>query len=259
MFFIFPLEKYKKTDVCPSGFPAERKFGKKAVFCFKKTCVIRFGRLYLLCVSKFPVAGVGPGVWEYGNKLTIFWKGLIMLKKFSLLLVAAVAAFSVQGAPLMAATIKGLTSQPYLIIAGDGNYFAVLSKKTVKVPADKLDVYINSLNPRRVVIIGDERYVSREQENKLRAINLTRIPMMRIYGGDWGRIAEELDDLLNIGNLAREFRRNYTDLYMSDPMLKDPAAPAVPAAAPAAVAAPAAEKTADVPQDELPVSEPDQL
>ena len=268
--------------MCPSGFPAERKFGKKAVFCFKKTCVIRFGRLYLLCVSKFPVAGVGPGVWEYGNKLTIFWKGLIMLKKFSLLLVAAVAAFSVQGAPwmshnsrravktlvvvgnyktprLMAATIKGLTSQPYLIIAGDGNYFAVLSKKTVKVPADTLDVYINSLNPRRVVIIGDERYVSREQENKLRAINLTRIPMMRIYGGDWGRIAEELDDLLNIGNLAREFRRNYTDLYMSDPMLKDPAAPAVPAAAPAAVAAPAAEKTADVPQDELPVSEPDQL
>ena len=203
-------------------------------------------------------------------------KGSIMLKKVLLLAVFAVAVFSVQAAPwmshnsrrapkslivvgnyktprLMAATIKGLTSQPYLIITGDGSYFAVLAKATVKIPADKLDKYINELNPRRVIIVGDERYVSREQENKLRKINLKRIPLVRIYGGDWGRIAEELDDLLNIGNLAREFRRNYVDLYMSDPKLKDP----VPVAPETDAAS---EKTAaDIQQDDLPASEPEQL
>ena len=73
-----------------------------------------------------------------------------------------------------------------------------------------------------MVIIGDERYVSAKQEQKLRSINMKRIPILRIYGGDWGRIAEELDDLLNIGNLSREFRRNYYKLSMSDPRLSDP-------------------------------------
>ena len=124
---------------------------------------------------------------------------------------------------LMAATIKALTSQPYLVIAEDGRYFMTLSKATVPVSADKLDVYINQLNPRRVVIIGDERFVSAKQEQKLRTINTKRIPILRIYGGDWGRIAEELDDLLNIGNLSREFRRNYYKLSMSDPRLSESA------------------------------------
>lgn len=200
-----------------------------------------------------------------------------MLKKMSLISVlAAVVSFSVQAAPffshnsrrtpgtlivvgnyktprLMAATIKGLTSQPYLIITKDNRYFAVLTKATVPVPADKLDVYINQLNPKRVVIIGDERFVTRAQENKLRTINIKRIPIIRIYGGDWGRIAEELDDLLNIGNLAREFRRNYFDLSMSDTTLRaaDPQGenqlPAVPA-----------DNNNDV-SEELPSSEPEEL
>lgn len=127
---------------------------------------------------------------------------------------------------LMAATVKALTTQPYLIISKDAQsgaeqYFMVLSKATVPVPADKLDVYINQLNPGRLVIIGDERFVTPAQERKLRTINTKRIPIFRVYGGDWGRIAEELDDMLNIGNLGREFRRNYYNLSMSDPRLRD--------------------------------------
>ena len=87
---------------------------------------------------------------------------------------------------------------------------------------DKVDVYINRLNPKRIVIIGDERFFSKAQEKSLSKVNLKRIPLIRIYGGDWGRIAEELDDMLNIGNLAREFRRNYFELSMSDSRLRDP-------------------------------------
>ena len=143
---------------------------------------------------------------------------------------------------LMAAPIKALTSQPYLILAKDAKtnadaYYITLSKVTVPVPADKLDVYINQLNPRRLVIIGDERYVTAADEQKLRTINTKRIPIFRVYGGDWGRIAEELDDMLNIGNLAREFRRNHYNLSMSDPRLRDSgeavAEPAVQSEAPA--------------------------
>ena len=153
---------------------------------------------------------------------------------------------------LMAATIKALTSQPYLIIAKDDKtnediYFITMTKVTVPVPADKLDVYINQLNPRRLVIIGDERFVTPAQEKKLRTINTRRIPIFRVYGGDWGRIAEELDDMLNIGNLAREFRRNFYNLSMSDPRLRDSADVNAETAAPSGAAA---ETPAEIPAAE---------
>ncbi len=203
----------------------------------------------------------------------------MMLKKISLLALLMFVAVSVlQAAPfmshnsrrapktlvvvgnyktprLMAATIKGLTSQPYMVITADGRYFLFMTRSTTEIPADRLADYINRLNPNRVVIIGDERYVTREQENKLRQINIRRIPVVRIYGGDWGRIAEELDDLLNIGNLAREFRRNYSDLAMSDVEIRD--------SADDEQAAPAARSDAPAQQpavsDDAPAAEPDAL
>lgn len=157
---------------------------------------------------------------------------------------------------LMAATIKGLTSQPYMVITNDGRYFLFMTRSTTEIPADRLAAYLNRLDPNRVVIIGDERYVTREQENALRQINTKRIPIIRIYGGDWGRIAEELDDLLNIGNLAREFRRNYFDLSMSDAEVRDSSDGEEPSALPARGDAPAAQPAGS---DDAPVAEPDAL
>ena len=201
-----------------------------------------------------------------------------MLKKISLIAIFAMAtACSVYAAPfashnsrrapkslivvgnyktprLMAATILGLTSQPYLVLTSDGRYFAFLTKSTHEIPADKVDVYINRLNPRRIVIIGDTRYVTDKQEADLRKINVKRIPIVRIYGGDWGRIAEELDDMLNIGNLAREFRRNYFDLSMSDVRLRDPNAEAAEK-----TEASAQENAASTEVEDVPASEPEEL
>ena len=150
---------------------------------------------------------------------------------------------------LMAATIKALTSQPYLIIAKDDKtnediYFITMTKVTVPVPADKLDVYINQLNPRRLVIIGDKDFVNDNTEKQLRTINLLRIPIVRIYGDDWVRVAEELDDLLNIGNLSREFCNNYRDMSLRDRPLRNPGRAAAKPAAPVAPAAPAADDAA---------------
>ncbi len=201
-----------------------------------------------------------------------------MLKKISLLAVLMfVAAVALQAGPfmshnsrrapktlvvvsnyktprLMAATIKGLTSQPYMVITNDGRYFLFMTRSTTEIPADRLAAYLNRLDPHRVVIIGDERYVTREQENKLRQINTKRIPIVRIYGGDWGRIAEELDDLLNIGNLAREFRRNYFDHSMSDAEIRDSVSDGevAPPAVGSATAAPDQ-------NDDAPVAEPEAL
>lgn len=155
---------------------------------------------------------------------------------------------------LMAETILSLTRQPYLLISSDGRYFSVMSKNTIEIPKDKLDVYINRLNPKRVVILGDEKYVSREEEMNLRKINLRRIPMLRIYGENWSRIAEELDDMLNIGNLTRNFNRNLYDMQLADPRLRDMQA-AKSAETKEADSAKNAPEAAPVAED-LPVAEP---
>ena len=202
-----------------------------------------------------------------------------MLKKFSLIAVLVFfAAVSLPAAPwmsrnhrvpqslivvsnykvprLLAATIKGLTSQPYVIITADQRYFVALRKATVEIKGSDFGARINKLAPKRIIIIGDERYVSREQENFMRKqLNLKRIPIVRIYGGDWGRVAEELDDMLNIGNLAREFRRNYFTVAMSDNRW----AGEVPGEQKQETA-PAAEKVPAVPgEDDLPAAEPESL
>ena len=190
-----------------------------------------------------------------------------MVKKISLIVLIAVCAAVAQAAPwmshnsrrapkslivvgnyrtprLMAATIKALTSQPYLIITNDGRYFMVLSKVTVPLNPEKLDVYINQLNPRRLVIIGDKDFVNDDTEKQLRTINLLRIPIVRIYGDDWVRVAEELDDLLNIGNLSREFCNNYRDMSLRDRPLRNPGKGVAKPAAPVAPVAPAADAAA---------------
>lgn len=152
---------------------------------------------------------------------------------------------------LMAETMLGLTRQPYLLISSEGRYFIVMSKNTIEVPKAKLDVYINRLNPKRVVILGDEKYVSREDEMNLRKINLRRIPVLRIYGENWTRIAEELDDLLNIGNLTRNFTRNYYDMQLTDARLRD-----VPAAEKSVVKAEENAVEATPVAEDVPVAEP---
>ncbi len=195
-----------------------------------------------------------------------------IMKKFLLIAAAAVLSFSaLYAAPwashnsrrrpksllvvgnyktprLMAETIRSLTKQPYLLVSNDGRFFIFMSRDIQEVPAGKLDVYINLLNPKRLVIIGDERYVSDDVERKLRTINLRRIPIMRIYGENWLRVAEELDDLLNIGNLKRNFYRNNFEMEMRDPRLRNPE----PEKSEKVSEAPAAENTADA----VPSAEP---
>lgn len=115
---------------------------------------------------------------------------------------------------LLAETIQGLTLQPYLLINNDGRCFIVMRKLIHEVAQDDLHNKIDDLNVRRLLIIGDENYVSKDMEMKLRKINIRNTPILRIYGENWDRIAAELDDLLNIGNLAKEFRSNRDDISL---------------------------------------------
>ena len=109
---------------------------------------------------------------------------------------------------MLAETYQGLTNQPYLRIMEDGRLYMVMPKLVRGIAPRELGGVINNFRFKRIVIIGDERYVSADLEKELRKSNVKATPIVRIYGDNWLRVAEELDDLLNVGHLTRNFREN---------------------------------------------------
>jgi len=112
---------------------------------------------------------------------------------------------------MLAETYQGLTNQPYLRIMEDGRLYMVMAKLVRGVAPRELCGVIDNFNLKRIVIIGDERYVSADFEKQLRQTNIRKTPIVRVYGDNWLRVAEELDHLLNVGHLSRNFRENLQD------------------------------------------------
>ena len=109
---------------------------------------------------------------------------------------------------ILAETYHAMTNQPYLRIMQDGRLYLVMPKMIRGIAPRELAGVIDSFGLKRIVIIGDERFVSADFEKELRKTNIKATPIVRIYGENWLRIAEELDDLLNVGHLSRNFREN---------------------------------------------------
>ena len=112
---------------------------------------------------------------------------------------------------VLAETYHGLTNQPYLRVMQDGKLYLVLPKVIRGIAPQELAGVIDSLALKRIVIVGDERFVSLDFEKTLRKTNIKATPIVRIYGENWLRVAQELDDLLNIGHLSGNFRENLQD------------------------------------------------
>ena len=137
---------------------------------------------------------------------------------------------------VLAETYHGLTNQPYLRVMQDGRLYITMPKAIYEVKPGELSARLDGFGLKRIVIVGDERYVSADFEKELRKTNIKATPLVRIYGDNWLRIAEELDDLLNVGHLARDFRDNYQDAVIrTKPATIQPRRkPVKPEAAPAA-------------------------
>ena len=160
---------------------------------------------------------------------------------------------------VLAETYHGLTNQPYIRVMQDGKIYLVMPKVIRGIAPRELAGVIDSFGLKRIVIIGDERYVPADFEKKLRSINTKATPIVRIYGENWLRVAEELDALLNVGHLAGNFRENLQDaIIRTQPVqlqlrqqLKSPAEQEAPApaaevkATPVEPAAPADVKPAE--------------
>lgn len=142
------------------------------------------------------------------------------------------------------------TGQPVLLIspadAGDDElYFLPSQPEAMALPRAKYVEFVDYLQPKRVVFVGDTEYVPAEYVDQLRG----RFPTLVIAGKDWRQNAEALGKALGSSSLAKRYKELLTKVeeaqsryrYKTEPApVAEPAAASfvIPAAAPAAVAAP---------------------
>ncbi len=142
----------------------------------------------------------------------------------------------------LAQLIRAESRQPYLLIPAQESglndvYFCPVSEKTpaMRLRAEDISRFVRLLNPTRVVVLGDTRYVPERFVPVLDG----RIPIIRIDCDDWTRNAETLNSMLNLNNLQRDYAKigpklDRDALYRPLPTKPEPA----PLKAPDAVEAP---------------------
>ena len=108
---------------------------------------------------------------------------------------------------LMAELIQSESRQPYLLLPIPGSddtriFFCPSKTLCHQILAKDLNAFVRYLNPQRIVVLGDDKYVQRSYIDLLDRT----IPIVRIEGNDWNRIAEQLTDLLNLSRLGDDYK-----------------------------------------------------
>ena len=121
---------------------------------------------------------------------------------------------------LLAELIQSESRQPYMLLPDPARgesriYFMPPKSAALEIKEADFNDFIRNANPRRIIILGDERYVSRRYEDMLDKV----IPVVRITGSNWVRISEELTFMLNLNRLDRNYKR------LREQMLEDPYRP----------------------------------
>lgn len=116
---------------------------------------------------------------------------------------------------LLAELIQNESRQPYVLLpaaeSGDGRiYFCPPNnKRNIEIRERDLNSFVRTAGPRRIIILGDERFVPVRYVEMLDG----QIPIVRITGASWQRIADELTFMLNLSHLDGDFRELYEKMY----------------------------------------------
>ena len=114
---------------------------------------------------------------------------------------------------LLADLIQNESRQPYILVPdardAGGKIFFCPPKQCMEIQEKYFNSFIRTAGPKRIIILGDERYVPRRYEEMLDK----KIPIVRITGESWQRVAEELTFMLNLNHLDRDFRKLYEKMY----------------------------------------------
>jgi len=116
---------------------------------------------------------------------------------------------------LIAELVQDESRQPYILLPDPRDEVKKICfcppsrKEGMEIQEQYFNDFIRTAGPKRIIILGDERYVPVKYEKMLDG----KIPVFRVTGESWGRIAEELTFMLNLSFLGRNFRKLQTKMY----------------------------------------------
>ena len=106
---------------------------------------------------------------------------------------------------ILAELAQAKKKHPILLISpeadGDRIFFLPTAPEAASVAPDRFREFIEFLQPKRVVILGDERYVPERYTDELRG----RFPLVVVDGEDWRKNATALGGVLGYRRLARRY------------------------------------------------------
>ncbi len=109
-------------------------------------------------------------------------------------------------ARLLAEMFQRETKQPIVLISPEGPgrqelYYLPYSGPAAAFPTEKYAEFMDYLNPRRVIFLGDESYVAASYVDAVRA----RFPVMVVNGRDWLQNAKALGVIIRDRGLAKRY------------------------------------------------------
>ncbi len=158
---------------------------------------------------------------------------------------------------LLAELIQSESRQPYLLLPVPGSedsriFFCPSRNICNEILANELNDFVRYLNPKRIVVLGDAKFV----QPKYVALLDRAIPVVQIDCVDWNLVAEQLTDLLNLTRLAGDYKE-LRETMLNDAKIYRPVsrpAPVQPKAAEPPMEEVAAEETVEE-AVEVPVAE----
>ena len=135
----------------------------------------------------------------------------------------------------LAQLIRAENRQPYLLVPAQQDepknfFFCPVSEKVPAMKLQEADItrFVRLLNPEKIIVLGDERYVPARYLPALEG----RIPIIRIDCDDWNKNAATLGGMLNLTHLEGDFAnitKELDHLYKPLPAPEKTAEAAAPA------------------------------
>lgn len=112
---------------------------------------------------------------------------------------------------MLAELIQFDTKQPYILLPAAGQdkiYFCPAhGYKPQEIKKEKLERFIKFVNPRQILVLGDESYVP---EKYLKMIDENQT-LWVVSNRNWNQTAKSVGKLLNLSNIADDYKRTLSD------------------------------------------------
>lgn len=119
-----------------------------------------------------------------------------------------------QAPRLLADVIQAENNQPYILLPNeaDPRIMFVPAKRTgqpaYEIPPHKFAERVIGLNPKQVVLLGDEKYVPKSVEEQLGGA----VTVVRVKANTWNKVAASCQSMMNLNATDRDFKRYYDEI-----------------------------------------------